>query len=201
MTTNLIFASHNKNKAAEINALTEPQIHVSILDELGIVDEIPETSNTLDGNALIKARFAHEKTGMPCFADDTGLEVEALNGEPGVYSARYAGEDCNAENNMTKLLQKLGGNSNRAARFRTVIAYIDSAGEEHMFEGIVNGVIAYTKAGDNGFGYDPIFIPIDAEANPTQTLTFAQMDLTTKNRISHRARAIGNFVSFLKKQK
>lgn len=197
--TTLIFASHNKHKAAEINALTEPNIHVATLSEVGITDEIAETAQTLDGNALIKARFAYQKTQQACFADDTGLEVEALDGEPGVYSARYAGENCNSENNINKLLSKLSNTTNRRARFRTVVAYIDTTGKEHLFEGIVEGRIAYERAGNNGFGYDPIFVPTDVVANPTDTLTFAQMDLSVKNKISHRARAISKFVEFLLK--
>ncbi len=195
--TTLIFASHNKNKAAEINALTEPNIHISTLNEVGISDEIAETAQTLEGNALIKARFARQKTGKACFADDTGLEVEVLGGEPGVYSARYAGEDCNSENNIDKLLSKLSNATNRKARFRTVVAYISADGKEHLFEGIVEGQIAHKRAGSNGFGYDAVFIPTDDNINPNGTLTFAQMDLTVKNQISHRARAISKFVEFI----
>lgn len=196
MTTQLIFASHNKNKASEINALTDSSVNIVTLDEVGISEDIPETAKTLEGNAQIKARYTFQKTRSACFADDTGLEVEALNGAPGVYSARYAGEDGNAENNIKKLLTQLGNNSNRKARFRTVIVFIDNDGQEYKFEGIVEGVITDQKYGNNGFGYDPIFIPTDKEINP-QNLTFAQMDLSVKNKISHRARAINLFISFL----
>lgn len=196
MTTQLIFASHNKNKASEINALTDSSVNIVTLDEVGISEDIPETAKTLEGNAQIKARYAFQKTRSACFADDTGLEVEALNGAPGVYSARYAGEDGNAENNIKKLLTQLGNNSNRKARFRTVIVFIDNDGQEYKFEGIVEGVITDQKYGNNGFGYDPIFIPTDKDINP-QNLTFAQMDLSVKNKISHRARAINLFISFL----
>lgn len=189
----LIFASHNKHKASEINALLNPDFQVSILDEVGISDDIPETADTLAGNALIKARFTFEKTGKSCFADDTGLEVEALNGAPGVYSARFAGPDCNSDNNIDKLLSLLQGSANRSARFRTVIAYITDDGKEHMFEGIVNGKITSQRMGTEGFGYDPVFMPDEANG-----LTFAQMPLSSKNIISHRGRAIAQFVHYLK---
>ncbi|MCQ2228493.1 MAG: RdgB/HAM1 family non-canonical purine NTP pyrophosphatase [Bacteroidales bacterium] len=189
----LIFASHNKHKASEINALLNPDFQVSILDEVGISDDIPETADTLAGNALIKARFTFEKTGKSCFADDTGLEVDALNGAPGVYSARFAGPECNSDNNIDKLLSLLQGSANRSARFRTVIAYITDDGKEHMFEGIVNGKITSQRMGTEGFGYDPVFMPDEANG-----LTFAQMPLSSKNTISHRGRAIAQFVHYLK---
>jgi len=189
----LVFASHNKNKASEINALLNPEFNVSILDEVGISDDIPETADTLAGNALIKARFTFQKTGKSCFADDTGLEVEALNGAPGVYSARFAGPECNSNDNIDKLLSLLLDSSNRTARFRTVIAYISDDGQEHLFEGIVNGQITTERCGNGGFGYDPVFMPDEANG-----LTFAQMSLSDKNTISHRGRAIAQFVQYLK---
>lgn len=192
----LVFASHNKNKAAEINALLNPDFYVSILDEVGINDDIPETADTLQGNALIKARFTYERTGKSCFADDTGLEVDALDGAPGVYSARFAGPSCNSEDNIDKLLSLLHNVDKRTARFRTVIAYISDDGQEHLFEGIVNGQITLARLGSQGFGYDPVFMPDEANG-----LTFAQMPLNAKNAISHRGRAIAQFVNYLKNNK
>lgn len=189
----ILFASHNHNKAAEINNILQPDFSVVTLDEIGINTDIPETADTILGNALIKAHFAFEATKQLCFADDTGLEVEALNGAPGVYSARFAGPECNADNNMDKLLQLLGNNDNRKARFRTVIAFIDNNGNEHIFEGIVNGQITHERHGNEGFGYDPIFMPDEANG-----LTFAQMTIADKNTISHRARAIAQFVNYIK---
>lgn len=191
--TEIIFASHNHNKAAEINKMLAPDIMVHTLDEIGITEDIEETSDNLVGNALIKARYVYTKTGKDCFADDTGLEVDALNGEPGVHSARYAGEECDSQKNMQKLLSNLAGQHNRSARFRTVIAYIKN-GQEFLFEGVVEGSIATSASGNGGFGYDPIFIPTEGEG-----LTFAEMSLDDKNKISHRARAIAKFVSFVKK--
>lgn len=191
--TEIIFASHNHNKAAEINKMLAPDIMVHTLDEIGITEDIEETSDNLVGNALIKARYVYAKTGKDCFADDTGLEVDALNGEPGVHSARYAGEECDSQKNMQKLLSNLAGQHNRSARFRTVIAYIKN-GQEFLFEGVVEGSIATSASGNGGFGYDPIFIPTEGEG-----LTFAEMSLDDKNKISHRARAIAKFVSFVKK--
>lgn len=188
----ILFATHNKNKAAEISQQCNGKIEIVTLSDLGIYDEIPETESTLEGNARLKARFLFDKFHLPCFADDTGLEVDALNGAPGVFSARYAGQDGDSERNMEKLLANLTNSDNRNARFRTVVAFIDSEGNEHMFEGIVNGTIATEKHGDEGFGYDPIFIPQD-----TDGLTFAQMSIEAKNKISHRSRAIAKFVEFI----
>lgn len=188
----ILFATHNQNKAAEISRQCNGKIEIVTLSELGITDEIHETASTLEGNALLKARFLFNKFHLPCFADDTGLEVDALNGAPGVFSARYSGQDGDSERNMEKLLANLKYSANRNARFRTVVAFIDSDGNEHLFEGIVNGTIATEKHGDSGFGYDPIFLPQDADG-----LTFAQMSIDAKNKISHRARAITKFVQFI----
>lgn len=187
----ILFATHNKNKAKEISALLQNKYSILTLDDLDINEEIPETAKTLEGNALIKAKFLFEKYKKPCFADDTGLEVEALNGAPGVYTARYSGEDCNPDKNMQKLLLALDGVDNRRARFRTVIAYVDNGIVEY-FEGIVEGEIAKSKRGTEGFGYDPIFIPKESNG-----LTFAEMGLAQKNLISHRARAIQKFITYL----
>lgn len=188
----LVFATNNKHKLTEVKAMLEPKFHIVSLDELGCFDDIPETAETLQGNALLKAQYIHEKFGLDCFADDTGLEVEALGGEPGVYSARYAGEDNNAFKNMSKLLQKLGKNTNRSAHFRTVIALI-KGGNTHYFEGKVEGKIATEPRGEKGFGYDPIFVP---EGYIT---SFAQLNANEKNKISHRAMAVEKLVAHLQK--
>lgn len=161
------------------------------LDENLFPEELPETGTTLESNALQKARFVFEKTGKACFADDTGLEIEALEGRPGVYSARYAGESKSAEENMKKVLMELSGMQNRKAHFRTVIAFCDGK-TENLFEGIVAGKILENKQGEKGFGYDPVFIP------DGYSVSFAEMDLAEKNKISHRARALGKFMEFLK---
>lgn len=186
----LVFATNNAHKLAEVKALLAQKYEVISLAELNCFDDIPETAETLEGNALIKANYIHQKFGVDCFADDTGLEIEALNGEPGVYSARYAGEDNNANENMKKVLLKLGDTENRKARFRTVIALI-LGGETHYFEGEVRGEIALAPKGQNGFGYDPIFVP------ENQHLSFAELDITTKNEISHRALAVKKLVEYL----
>ena len=154
----LVFATNNRHKLDEVRAILGNSIEVLSLNDINCNDEIPETADTLEGNALIKARYIYEKFGVDCFADDTGLEVEALGGEPGVYSARYAGEECDSEANMQKLLHNLTGKNNRNAQFRTVIALIIK-GEEKLFNGILKGTISTAKMGDAGFGYDPIFIP------------------------------------------
>ena len=189
----LVFATNNRHKLEEVKAILGNKIEVLSLNDIDCHDDIPETADTLEGNALIKARYIHEKFGVDCFADDTGLEVEALNGEPGVYSARYAGEDCNPEANMYKLLQNLTGENNRNAQFRTVIALIIN-GEEKLFNGIVKGNITEEKMGDSGFGYDPIFIPEGFSES------FAQMPAEMKNSISHRYRATDELSNYLKKQ-
>ena len=187
----LVFATNNRHKLEEVRAILGNKIEVLSLNDIDCHDDIPETSDTLEGNALIKARYIHEKFGVDCFADDTGLEVEALNGEPGVYSARYAGEDCNPEANMYKLLQNLTGENNRNAQFRTVIALIIN-GEEKLFNGIVKGTISREKMGNAGFGYDPIFIPEGFSES------FAQMTSEMKNSISHRYRATNELSNYLK---
>ncbi len=188
----LVFATNNPNKLKEIQHILGNQIELLGLNDIGCNEDIPETAPDLAGNALQKARFVKEKFGYDCFADDTGLEIEALDGEPGVYSARYAGEAKSAEANMAKVLQKLDGVENRKACFKTVIALLLN-GEEYLFEGFVDGTILTDKSGSEGFGYDPIFQPEGFEQS------FAEMDLAEKNKISHRARAVQKLVAFLKK--
>lgn len=187
----LIFATHNKHKAAEIQKMVNDPFEIITLTDLDIFDEIPETGTTLQGNALIKARFVHQKLGYNCFADDTGLEVVALHGEPGVYSARYAGEAKSDEANMNKLLQALEGKENRSARFVTSICLF-LHDEMFVFEGELKGKIVEEKAGSNGFGYDPVFMPDGYD------ITLAQMDMFTKNQISHRGKAFQKMAEFLK---
>lgn len=186
----LIFATNNAHKLGEVQALLEGRFTLKTLRECGITEDIPETAATLEGNALQKARYVYERTGADCFADDTGLEVEALGGEPGVRSARYAtdGHDFAANNRL--LLKNLEGESNRKARFRTVIALI-LGGKEYLFEGIVDGTIIDHEAGAEGFGYDPLFVP------EGETRTFAEMAAEEKNAISHRGRAVAKLVEFL----
>ena len=186
----LVFATHNNHKASEINNLLGGLYEIRELDAIGITEDIPENGDTLEANARQKARYVYDRTGLDVFADDTGLEVEALGGRPGVYTARYAGEECDSVKNMKKLLAELEGQSNRRARFRTVICLI-IGGVEHLFEGVVNGTITTSFSGTEGFGYDPIFMP-DGENR-----TFAEMPLTEKNKISHRGRAVEKLVSFL----
>ena len=186
----LVFATHNSHKASEINNLLGGLYEIRELDAIGITEDIPEEGDTLEANAREKARYVYDRTGLDVFADDTGLEVEALNGQPGVYTARYAGEECDSVKNMKKLLAELDGQSSRKARFRTVICLI-SGGVEHLFEGVVNGTITTSFSGTEGFGYDPIFMP-DGENR-----TFAEMPLTEKNKISHRGRAVSELVKFL----
>lgn len=193
----IVFATNNKNKLAEIREMLAcTGVEVLSLADIGCHDDIPETAATLEGNALQKAGYVYNKYATPCFADDTGLEVDALGGEPGVYSARYAGgEGHDSEANMAKLLAKLSGNSDRRARFRTVIALIEGGQEEpKLFEGIVTGEITADRRGGEGFGYDPIFRP-DGHAE-----TFAEMGHEMKNKISHRARAVAKLVEYLKQQ-
>jgi len=186
----LIFASNNDHKVREINSILGSKIKLVSLKDLGITDDIPEEEPDLEGNAMAKARYVHKLTGENVFADDTGLEVDFLNGEPGVHSARFAGETKDPSANIVKLLTLMGDTKNRKARFRTVIALI-LENREYMFEGIVNGSIIKEKTGTEGFGYDPVFIPDGKE------LTFAQMDLNEKNKISHRARAFEKLREFL----
>ena len=187
----LVFATNNKHKLDEVRAIVGDRVEVLSLNDINCHDDIPETADTLQGNALIKARYIYEKYGVDCFADDTGLEVESLGGEPGVYSARYAGEECCSEANMQKLLQNLTGKTNRNAQFRTVIALIIK-GEERLFNGIVKGTITEEKRGDSGFGYDPIFVPEGFSES------FAQMSGEQKNSISHRYRATEQLSDYLK---
>lgn len=186
----LIIATNNSHKVEEIKTSLPETIKVHSLEEVGIREEIPEEQDTLQGNALQKARYIYEKYGKDCFADDTGLEVAALDNAPGVYSARYAGEQCDAEDNMTKLLGELANVTNRSARFRTVIALILD-GQEYLFEGKVEGSILQERQGVKGFGYDPIFRP---NGYPS---SFATMPLEEKNKISHRGRAVAALCEFL----
>ena len=189
----LIFATHNKNKLKEVQSLVSESIKVISLDDLNMTTEIPETGHTLADNALIKARTIFELYNKPVIADDTGLDVEALNGAPGVHSARYAGEPGNAENNMNLLLHTLQTTTNRAAHFKTIIAYIDSEGKEQLFEGRIDGNIIEEKRGNQGFGYDPIFVPEGSDK------TFAEMSHEEKNSMSHRAKALQAFSEFINK--
>jgi XTP/dITP diphosphohydrolase len=187
----LIFATNNAHKLGEVQALLGDDFELVTLRECGITEDIPETAETLEGNALQKARYVYSKTGLDCFADDTGLEVEALGGAPGVHSARYAtdGHDFAANNRL--LLKNLEGETNRSAHFRTVIALILD-GKEYLFEGRVEGTIATEESGSEGFGYDPLFVPSG------EIITFAQMSAEAKNAISHRGRAVAKLVKFLK---
>lgn len=187
----LVFATNNKHKLQEVRDIIGDRVEVLSLADIDCYDDIPETADTLQGNALIKARHIYEKYGLDCFADDTGLEVEALDGAPGVYSARYAGDECNSEANMRKLLENLTGKTNRNAQFRTVIALIVK-GEEMLFNGIVKGTIATEKKGDSGFGYDPVFIP------EGHSESFAQMSSEMKNSMSHRFCATQQLGNYLK---
>ncbi len=187
----LVFATNNKHKLQEVRDILGNSVDVLSLNDIDCHDEIPETGTTLEENALIKARWVSEKYGYNCFADDTGLEVETLGGAPGVYSARYAGEECNSQANMEKLLKNLAAESNRKAQFRTVIALIVN-GKEKLFDGIVKGRISNEKMGEAGFGYDPIFIPQGHE------MSFAQMGSEVKNSISHRFRATEKLSNYIK---
>ena len=187
----LDFATNNKHKLDEVRKITaQHNIEVVSLADIHCHDEIPETADTLEGNALQKAQYIQDKFGLDCFADDTGLEVEALDNAPGVYSARYAGPGHDSEANMQKLLQEMEGKTNRKARFRTVIALI-IGDKQYCFSGIVNGTITTEKKGENGFGYDPIFIPEGYEQ------TFAELGDFVKNKISHRAKAVEQLDHFL----
>lgn len=187
----LVFATNNKHKLDEVRKITSHHpVEIVSLAEINCFDDIPETADTLEGNALQKTHYIQEKFGLNCFADDTGLEVEALNNAPGVYSARYAGPGHDSEANMKKLLHEMEGMENRNARFRTVIALVWN-GKTYTFDGIVNGTITTTKRGENGFGYDPIFIPEGYEQ------TFAELGNDIKNQISHRAKAVEKLDEFL----
>lgn len=190
----LLFATHNADKAKEIARMLDGKCQILTLDDAGVTVDIPETADTIQGNALIKARFLHELTGKACFADDTGLEVNALGGRPGVLTARYAGDECDPERNMAKLLGELQGSADRSAAFRTVVAYIAADGTETLFEGVCPGSIGLAKHGDGGFGYDPVFEP-----DGFGGASFAEMSLDDKNKISHRGQAVRALVSFLSK--
>lgn len=186
----IVFASNNKNKILEIQSMLPESIQIVSLESIGCLEEIPETSETIEGNAILKANYVTENYGFDCFADDTGLEVDALNGEPGVYSARYAGEQKNADDNMNKLLDELADKTNRTAQFKTVIA-LNLKGKQYLFEGIASGEIITEKIGLGGFGYDPIFKPRNYDK------TFAQLSLDIKNEISHRGKATKALLDFL----
>jgi len=186
----IVFATNNQNKLNEIQQMLGKDFNLLSLTDVGISGDIPEDYFTLEENALQKARIIYQQTGKNCFADDTGLEIEALNGEPGVLSARYAGNEKSAEKNMQKVLRALQGVQSRKAKFRTIIALIYQ-GKEYLFEGIVKGKILPVKKGSEGFGYDPIFSPDGWEES------FAEMDLNMKNKISHRAKATTKLVNFL----
>lgn len=190
----LIFATHNRHKVSEVQAMLPAGIHVRSLSDLGCDEDIPETADTLQGNALQKAQFVHERYHCNCFADDTGLEIDALDGRPGVYSARYAGEGCSFDDNVRKVLAELENVplEQRTARFRTVVALILD-GRTYFFEGKVEGLMTLERHGVEGFGYDPIFLP------EGYGQTFAEMDASEKNRISHRGRAMAQMVGFLER--
>lgn len=187
----LVFASNNKNKIREIQLLLPETIQVLSLEDIGCFEDIPETADTIEGNAILKADYVTRNFGYDCFADDTGLEVEALNGAPGVYSARYAGEQKDANDNMDKLLSKLNDKTNRSAQFKTVIA-LNLQGKQTLFTGIIKGEIIKEKIGTNGFGYDPIFVADGFDK------TFAELSIEEKSGISHRGLAVKQLVAFLK---
>ncbi|MDD2411880.1 MAG: non-canonical purine NTP diphosphatase [Bacteroidales bacterium] len=190
----LVFATQNKHKLEEIQQAINGHFDILSLFDLNYLEEIPETGETLVENALQKANFIYQKYGKDCFADDTGLEIESLNGQPGVYSARYAGNGRSFEDNMNKVLENLHGKTNRKACFKTVIALIYK-GENYFFEGVVNGVITTEKKGKEGFGYDPIFLP------DGYSKTFAELSLEEKNKMSHRALASQKLIHFLRQNK
>jgi XTP/dITP diphosphohydrolase len=190
MNKKLIFATNNSHKLEEVSQILGDKIEVLSLKDIHCDVDIPETADTLEGNALLKAQYIHQNYGLDAFADDTGLEIEALNNKPGVYSARYAGEDKSNQANMLKVLRELEGIDNRTAQFRTVIALILN-GQTHLFEGIIKGTIIKEKRGDAGFGYDPIFVPEGYDQ------TFAELGNEIKNEISHRAVAVKKLSEFL----
>jgi XTP/dITP diphosphohydrolase len=191
MKRSLVFATGNQHKLEEVQGLLGKDFALSCLKEVGITEDIPETAFTLHENALQKAQYVYNKCGCACFADDTGLEIDALNGEPGVFSARYAGPQKDSLANMQLVIEKLQGVANRKAQFRTVIAYIDKYGNEYLFEGKIEGKIIDTPTGVQGFGYDPIFVPEGFDK------TFAELPMDVKNSMSHRGRAIQKLVEFL----
>ncbi len=190
-TNTLVFATNNRHKLEEIRAIAAANYPIVSLEEAGFAGDIPETAETIEGNAIMKARFVYKTLSINCFADDTGLEVEALNGAPGVYSARYAGEGASYQNNVDKLLDALKDHKNRSARFKTVIALIIN-GSEHLFEGVINGKIISEPRGLRGFGYDPVFVPDGYDQS------FAELSAGEKNAISHRAIATNKLIGFLK---
>lgn len=191
--TELIFATNNRHKVEEMQFAIGKQVKIISLKDAGIIKEIPEPHDTLEDNAREKSRVIHDLTGKNCFSEDTGLEVEALNGEPGVKSARYAGEEGSAENNISKLLYELKDKPSKNARFRTVICLILD-NKEYLFEGICNGSVVPEKRGSLGFGYDPVFVPEGSDK------TFAEMDAEEKNRFSHRQKAASQLVLFLQER-
>jgi XTP/dITP diphosphohydrolase len=191
----LCFASNNAHKLDEIPPLLPAGTELLSLADIGCHEELPETQDTLEGNARQKAGYVWEHYGVPCFADDTGLEVTALHGAPGVYSARYAGPQRRAADNVHKLLDELRGHSDRSAQFRTVVALVLPGGVVHEFAGMVEGIITETPSGSGGFGYDPVFQPLEGDGR-----TFAEMSTAEKNQISHRARAVAGLVAFLKQE-
>lgn len=193
MKRKLVFATNNAHKLREIKEILNEAFEIVSLKELGIYEDIPETADTLAGNARQKAQYVQEKTGLNCFADDTGLEVDALNGAPGVFSARYAGENATYADNVNKLLQAMQQETNRQARFKTVIALILNE-KEYLFEGSVEGSILREKQGEKGFGYDPVFLPAG------HSESFAEMSADQKNAISHRGRSVRKLVEFLLSQ-
>jgi len=186
----IVFATNNENKIKEIQSMLPDNVTIVSLESIGCFEEIPETAETIEGNAIMKANYITEKYGYDCFADDTGLEIEALNNEPGVYSARYAGEQRSAEDNMNKVLHLLKDKNNRNAQFKTVIC-LNLKGEQYLFTGIAKGNITIEKKGEGGFGYDPIFQPENYKE------TFAELSLETKNKISHRGIATQSLLTFL----
>lgn len=192
MKKKLVFATNNHHKLTEIKAILGEQIEILSLNDINCHVDIPETADTLEGNAKMKAEYIYQHYHLDCFADDTGLEVKALNGAPGVFSARYAGEGHDSQANMKKLLEHLKGKTNREAQFRTAICLIEN-GEEHLFEGLVKGKIIEEKRGEAGFGYDPVFVPDGYDK------TFAELGEDIKNQISHRARAVKKLCDYLKK--
>jgi XTP/dITP diphosphohydrolase len=187
----ICFATHNQHKLSEIAKLAPEGVTLVSLTDLNQTEEIPETGTTLEENSMLKAKYVFDKFGIACFADDTGLEVTALNGEPGVYSARYAGEQKDNDANMALLMKNLQGKVDRSAAFKTVITYINESGQSQQFVGQVKGEITLTKSGLKGFGYDPIFQP------EGENQTFAEMSADAKNAISHRGRAFQKFIAFL----
>jgi XTP/dITP diphosphohydrolase len=190
----LVFATNNKHKLHEVREMLDGVVEIKSLDEMGLAGDIPETADTLQGNALLKAQWVWQRTHLDCFADDTGLEVNALGGAPGIYSARYAGPQCNFDDNVDKLLSAMEGKTDRQADFRTVICLLEG-GEPTYFEGRVDGVILTERYGQEGFGYDPVFMP-DRFA-----VSFAEMPLEVKNQISHRGLAVAKLVAYLKGEK